>query len=105
MGVQVHHHPDAVVSVELTGAIDDPPAAARLQQVLVDALLHGNPSRVVIDLRAATRLDPTAIGMLLAAADTADDLAVGLSVCNPRSEVAEQLLRSGLSGQRIRATG
>ncbi len=104
MGVQLHHHPGAVVSVELTGAIDDPPAAARRQQVLVDALLHGKPSRVVIDLRAATRLDPTAIGMLLAAADTADDLAVALSVCNPRSEVAEKLLQSGLPGQRIRAT-
>ena len=103
MSVQLRRLPDAVVSVELTGAIDQP-AAADLQQVLVHALLRGKPSRVVIDLRAATRLDPTAIGMLLAAADTADDLAVGLSVCNARSDVADQLLQSGLPGQRIRAT-
>jgi anti-anti-sigma factor len=63
--------------------------------------MHHRPARVVIDLRDATFLDPTAVGVLLAAADTADDLRVALSVCNPSPNLAEQLLSSGLPRQRV----
>jgi anti-anti-sigma factor len=90
----------AVVSVELAGAIDLP-STSQLQHLLVDVLMHHRPARVVIDLRDATFLDPTAVGVLLAAADTADDLRVALSVCNPSPNLAEQLLSSGLPRQRV----
>jgi anti-anti-sigma factor len=89
-----------VMAVELAGAVDLP-STSRLQHMLVDVLLRHRPARVIIDLRDATFLDPTAVGVLLAAADTADDLRVALSVCNPNPDLADQLLQSGLSRQRV----
>jgi anti-anti-sigma factor len=95
---------DAVISLELSGAIDEP-STSELQHVLVDLLLRRRPDRVVIDLRRTTFLDPTAVGVLLAAVDTADDVRVGLSLCNPSPHLANQLLGAGLPSQRVTAAG
>jgi anti-anti-sigma factor len=86
---------NAVVSVELSGVIDGS-AASQLQHVLVDALMRQRPSQVLVDLRDARFLDAVAIGVLLAAVDTADDLRVVLSVCNPSPDLAAQLNTCGL---------
>jgi anti-anti-sigma factor len=93
--VRTHRASGAVVSVQLCGAINVA-ATGELRKALIDAVLRQRPARVLVDLRDTTFLDPTAIGALIAAAQTADDLRVDLSVCNPNPALAAQLASTGL---------
>jgi anti-anti-sigma regulatory factor len=63
---------------------------------LADAIVRRRPRRVVVDLSRATALDPTAIGALVAAGDTAPDLHVVLGVRSPDPAVTADLAALGL---------
>jgi anti-anti-sigma factor len=89
----------AVVSVEVSGAINVT-ATSLLREALIDVIMRKRPACVLVDLRDATFLDPTAVGALLAAADAADDLRVNLAVCNPNPDLAAQLANTGLGHLR-----
>jgi anti-anti-sigma regulatory factor len=80
--VQTRWLTDDQVQIELSGAIEGD-LLDTLREALVTALVRHRPARVLVDLRATTRLDPIAVGTLLAASDTAQDLGITLTIHEP----------------------
>jgi anti-anti-sigma factor len=68
-----------------------------LRRILVDAIMHRRPRRLVVDLGAVTALDPLAVGALIAAQDTAPQMRVRLALRRPTGGVAVQLSTAGLT--------
>jgi anti-anti-sigma factor len=69
----------------------------QLRHTLVQTLMRRRPRRIVVDLTKATALDPTAIGVLLAAQDSAPDLDIALQVRRPNHAMTADLTRHGLT--------
>ena len=67
------------VLIKLSGAIEGD-LLETLRQTLATALVRRRPARVLVDLRATTRLDPIAVGALIAATDAAHDLGITLTI-------------------------
>ena len=84
-----------VVVIEVSGDID-PAAAAQLRSALVRTLRHTDPTRVVIDLRAAGHIEPEGIGAVVAGVDVAADSGISMTVRHAAPAVAEELLVAGL---------
>ncbi len=93
--VRSHTDPDTVV-VSLHGAVGEHDGT-QLRRVLVQAIVHTRPHRIVVDLTHATALDPTSLGALLAARDSAPDLHITLAVAHPSPALAAQLHDCGLT--------
>lgn len=81
--------------VVLRGDIDLSETAI-LRRVLVEAMRR-RPRRLVIDLAGVISLDQTAVGALLAAAETAVDLDMRVVIRHAAAAVAAQLRLSGVT--------
>ena len=81
----------AVGEIDLSTA---PGFREALTKALTKAL--GTSSRVVVDLTAVTFLDSTGLAALVAAKNSARELAVGICLAGPRDNVAKVLRISGL---------
>ena len=93
--IRSHTEPGTVV-VSLHGAVDEHDGT-QLRRALVDAIVHTRPQRIVIDLTDATALDPTNLGALLAAHDSAACLHITLAVRHPNPTLTAQLDDCGLT--------
>jgi anti-anti-sigma factor len=83
--------------IVLRGEITDA-ESADFRTVLVDAIMRERPAGIVVDLSAVTRLDDTALGALLAAADITGDRSVGLEIRCDRANLVEDLRAVGFNG-------
>jgi anti-anti-sigma regulatory factor len=92
-----------VVVIEVSGDVD-PTAAGELRLALVRAIRHADPTRVVVDLRAAGDIAPEGIGAVVASGDVASDSGVLVSVRGARPEVAERLTVGGFPGAQVNTT-
>lgn len=81
--------------IVVRGVVDEA-GGDQLRHVLVDALMRNRTRRVVVDLARATELDPTAVGALIAAHETAPELSVGFSLRAPNRDIATELAGHGL---------
>jgi len=93
--VTTRTYPHTTVIV-LRGDIDET-GTSRLRHTLVEMLMHRRPRRIVVDLARATALDPTAIGVLRAAQDSAPDLDIELDLRRPNEAMTAELSRQGLA--------
>ncbi|MBN1171808.1 MAG: STAS domain-containing protein [Micromonosporaceae bacterium] len=70
---------DGTAMVRLSGIVEGQ-ALDTLRRELVALLMHERPARVLIDGMATTAVDATALGTLEAAAETAEDLGIPLTI-------------------------
>jgi anti-anti-sigma regulatory factor len=84
------------VVIVLRGHVDET-GTTHLRQLLVEAMLHRRPRRIVVDLAQATGLDPTAVGALIAAHDAAPDVQVAFDLRRPSPGLAAELAGHGLT--------
>jgi anti-anti-sigma regulatory factor len=84
------------VVIVLRGHVDET-GTIHLRQLLVDAMMHRRPRRIVVDLAQTTGLDPTAVGALIAAHDAAPDVQVSFDLRRPRPGLAAELAGHGLT--------
>ncbi|HKT00627.1 MAG TPA: STAS domain-containing protein [Rugosimonospora sp.] len=82
--------------IALRGDIDQA-ETDHLRHALVGTLMRRRPRRIVVDLTRATTLDPTAIGALRAAQDSARDLDIALDVRRPSHAMTAALTRHGFA--------
>jgi anti-anti-sigma regulatory factor len=83
--------------IVLCGEITDA-ESADFRTVLVDAIMRERPAGIVVDLSAVTRLDDTALGALLAAADITGDRSLWLEIRCDRPSLVEDLRSVGFTG-------
>jgi anti-anti-sigma factor len=83
------------VVIVLRGHIDEQ-ESHRLRHELIDAMMRRRPRHVVVDLSRTISLDPTAVGALIAAHDTAPDMHLTLTLRRPCAVVAAELAEQGL---------
>jgi len=92
--------PEPSIVVRATGDIDQA-ATDQLRRTLVRVIMHEPTRRIVIDLDGVTALDALTIGVLRAAATTAQDLDRSLVFHTSGSPVAERLRREGILDSRV----
>ena len=85
----------ATRTILVTGPVTEADAA-QLRTILVTAIWHERPDRILVDLGAGAALDATALGTLLAAAGIAKDQQLSLGVRCADPELAEQLAAAGI---------
>jgi anti-anti-sigma factor len=78
--------------------------AVRLRQLLVHAIRHLRPHRLVLDLSGVTGLDPVNIGIMAAACVLGDDHEVAVFLDDAPADVAAMLAAAGVPSQRLRST-
>jgi anti-anti-sigma factor len=83
------------VVIVLRGHIDET-GSHQLRRELINALMHQRRPRIVVDFARATSLDPTAVGALIAAHETAPDMQLTLTLRNPSRGIAAELADHGL---------
>jgi len=76
--------------------------AVDLRRVLVQAIRHDRPLRLVLDLREVDGLDPISLGALGAACHLGDDHRVAVFLDYPSAAVAARLLAAGVPSHRLR---
>ena len=86
----------ATRTISVTGAVSDTDAA-RLRTILVTAIWHERPERIVVEFGSGTALDATAVGALVAAAGIAEDQQLSLGVRCADAALAEQLAAAGIA--------
>jgi anti-anti-sigma factor len=92
---------DGTVVIQPHGAMDDD-SAVHLQQLLVHALRHIRPHRLVLDLSDVSSLDPINVGSLAAACHLGDDHQVAVFLDDSAAEITRQLAAAGIPPQRLR---
>ncbi|MFG1610382.1 STAS domain-containing protein [Actinoplanes sp. NPDC049265] len=98
--VDVHSGPDDTLVIHPRGALGAD-AAARLRRLLVQAVRHTRPSRLILDLRDVSHLDPINLGALAAACDLGDDHEVEVSLEHNSPALADQLCAVGVERARL----
>jgi anti-anti-sigma regulatory factor len=78
---------------------------AHLRTLLVTAIWHERPERVLIDVGSGADLDATVVGALLAAAGIAEDQHVELGVRCADPALADQLAAAGIRAAGLPAAG
>lgn len=101
--VDTETRPDGTVVVRPHGDLDAD-GTVRLRQMLVHAIRHVRPHRLVLDLRDTRELDPINLGTLAAACILGDDHRVVVFLDDASTEVAVQLFAAGVPCQRMRQT-
>jgi anti-anti-sigma regulatory factor len=86
-------HPRGPVGIE---------QAVELRQVVVHAVRHIRPLRLVLDLADVSTVDPINVGTVAAACALGDDHQVIVFVDNPPCELAGRLRAAGVPAQRLR---
>jgi anti-anti-sigma factor len=92
--------PESTTVVQLRGRIDQA-TADQLRRALVRVLMHEPGRGLVVDLDCVTVIDPLAIGMLQAAATTAEDMDRTIAFHVSGSPVADRLRREGIRDSRV----
>jgi anti-anti-sigma factor len=83
--------PEPTLVVRATGAIDQ--ATTDQRRTLVQTIMRERTRRLVVDLDDVTTMDPQTIGVLRAAAATAEDMNHAIVFHTSGSPMAEQLRR------------
>jgi len=96
-GIQVHPvgMGRAEITVEVSGEVDTA-TTNDLRGILVNLIMFQKLPRIVVDLRGVTALDSSAIGMLRAAHDVAQDVHRTLVFHTRGSSAADQLDLDGV---------
>jgi len=92
--------PEPTVVVRATGAIDQA-TTDQLRRTLVQTIMRERTRRLVVDLDDVTTVDPQTIGVLRAAAATAQDVNRIIVFHTSGSPMAEQLRREGILDNRV----
>jgi anti-anti-sigma factor len=100
--VNIRRDKAGCVTVEVCGNVEVT-AAPVLRRALVRAVLRSRPTRVVVDLHRAGRIDSVGIGTLVAADQIAADRHVPMFVRHPTPPVAAQLRAAGLPAAHVHA--
>jgi anti-anti-sigma factor len=91
------------IMVRVSGDVDTP-TTNDLRGILVNLIMIQRPSRIVVDLCAVTALDSSAVGMLRAARDVAEDVGRRLVFRTAGSLAAGHLDHDHVpTGQRLAA--
>ncbi|MGX6600707.1 STAS domain-containing protein [Micromonosporaceae bacterium Da 78-11] len=99
--VEVETQSDGTLVVHPHGYVG-PDSAAQLRQLLVHAVRHLRPHRLVLDLRDVSGLDPINLGTLVATCGLGDDHRVAVFVDHSSPDVARRLAAAGIPDQRMR---
>jgi anti-anti-sigma factor len=102
-GVKTETRSDGTVIVHPHGDLD-PDGAERLRRLLVHAIRHVRPHRLILDLGDLGDLDPIDIGTLAAACTLGDDHRVDVYLDNSPSDLAARLAAAGVPRARLRTT-
>jgi anti-anti-sigma factor len=92
--------PEPTVVVRAIGAIDQD-TTDQLRRTLVQTIMRERTRRLVVDLDDVTTVDPQTIGVLRAAAATAQDVNRIIVFHTSGSPMAEQLRREGILDNRV----
>jgi anti-anti-sigma factor len=92
--------PEPTIVVRAIGAIDQD-TTDRLRRTLVQTIMRERTRRLVVDLDDVTTVDPQTIGVLRAAAATAQDVNRIIVFHTSGSPMAEQLRREGILDDRV----
>ena len=87
--------PSGVVGVE---------HAVELRQLLIHAIRKTRPLRLIVDLSAASSVDPINLGTLAAVCGLGDDHQVIVFLDNSSAAIAADLTAAGVPPQRLRQT-
>jgi anti-anti-sigma factor len=101
--VNVETGADGSLIVQPHGDVDAD-RAVELRQILVHAVRHVRPLRLIVDLRDVSGIDPINLGTLAAVCDLADDHHVAVFLDDSSPEISEQLAGAGVPRQRLRRT-
>ena len=99
--VDVVTRADGSLVLQPHGAIG-PDDAVALRQVLVHAVRHVRPLRLILDLHDVSELDPINLGTLAAACGLGDDHHVAVFLDGSSITIADQLTAAGVPQQRLR---
>ncbi|WP_324291298.1 hypothetical protein [Paractinoplanes pyxinae] len=77
-------------------------SALRLRQVLVQAIRHLRPSRLIVDLRGVSELDAVDVGAIAAACELGDSYQVGVFLDDAPFRAVTDLAAAGVPHQRLR---
>jgi len=91
---------EPTVIVRAYGDIDQD-TTDQLRHALVDAIMHGEARRLVVDLDGVTALDPLTIGGLQAAVVTAQVMGRAIAFHTSASPLARRLSSAGIEDGRI----
>ena len=106
--------PDTTVDVETSAegtlviqphgtlSVDD---AVELRRILVHAMRHIRPLRLILDLHDVHDLDPINLGTLAAACQLGDDHQVAVFLDHSSTAIANQLSKAGVAHHRLRQVG
>jgi len=92
--------PEPTLVVRAIGAIDQD-TTDQLRRTLVQTIMRERTRRLVVDLDDVTAVDPQTIGVLRAAAATAQDVNRIIVFHTSGSPMAEQLRREGILDDRV----
>ncbi|MEV4639535.1 STAS domain-containing protein [Actinoplanes sp. NPDC049548] len=102
--VDVETRPDGSLIIQPHGVLDAEDAVD-LRRVLVNAVRHVRPLRLILDLKDVRGLDPINLGALAAACHIGDDHQVTVFLDNSSALVAGQLAAAGVPHHRLRDIG
>ncbi|MDT5043009.1 MAG: hypothetical protein QOE51_3994 [Actinoplanes sp.] len=97
--VETNHDGSLVIRPHGALDLDD---AVELRRMLVHAVRHLRPLRLILDLRDVTLVDPINLGTLAAACHLGDDHAVAVFLDHSTPFIAGQLSAAGVARKRIR---
>ncbi|WP_250032301.1 STAS domain-containing protein [Paractinoplanes maris] len=79
--------------------------AVDLRRILVQAIRHHRPLRLVLDLSEVRGLDSINLGTLAGACHLGDDHRVAVFLDHPSPTLADELVAAGIPAHRLRRVG
>jgi anti-anti-sigma regulatory factor len=99
--VDVNTNSDGTLVVHPYGVFDADDAVG-LRRILVQAIRHTRPLRLILDLADVEELDPINLGTVAAACHLGDDHHVAVFFDHPSTVLADRLTAAGVPRHRLR---